>query len=37
VLADTVEGNVRFRGENLGVTKDLAKHIAKLLRKNFGS
>lgn len=37
VLSDTVEGNVRFRGENLGVTKDLAKHIAKLLRKNFGS
>jgi hypothetical protein len=37
VLADTVEGNVRFRGENLGVTKDLAKHITKLLRKNFGS
>jgi len=37
VLADRVEGNVRFRGENLGVTKDLAKHIAKLLRRNFGS
>ena len=37
VLAETVEGNVHFRGENLGVTKDLAKHIAKLLRKNFGS
>jgi hypothetical protein len=36
-LADTVSGNVRFRGENLGVTKDLAKHITKLLRKNFGS
>jgi hypothetical protein len=34
---DTVEGNVRFRGENLGVTKDLAKHIAKLLGKNSGS
>jgi hypothetical protein len=37
VLAGTVEGNVRFRGENLGVTKDLAKHITKLLRKSFGS
>ncbi len=37
VLANTVEGNVRFRGENLGVTKDLSKHVAKLLRKNFGS
>jgi hypothetical protein len=36
-LAETVTGKVRFRGENLVVTKDLAKHIAKLLRKNFGS
>ena len=37
VLDDTVEGKVRFRGENLGVANDLAKHIAKQLRKNFGS
>jgi len=37
VLNDTVGGKVRFRGENLGVTNDVAKRIAKLLRKNFGS
>lgn len=30
-----VEGKVRFLGENLGVTRDVAKHIAKLLRKDF--
>jgi hypothetical protein len=31
------QGKVRFFGENLGVTDDLAKRIAKLLRKNFGA
>ena len=30
-----IQGKVRFFGENLGVTSDLAKRIAKLLRKNF--
>jgi hypothetical protein len=34
---DTVGGKVRFMGENLGVANDLARHIAKQLRKNFGS
>jgi len=37
VLSGKAEGKVRFRGENLGVTDDLAKHIAKILRKNFGT
>jgi hypothetical protein len=32
-----IHGKVRFFGENLGVTNDLAKRIAKLLRKNFGT
>jgi len=31
------QGRVRFFGENLGVTDDLAKRIAKLLRKNFAT
>ena len=33
VLDGTVHGKVRFFGENLGVTNDLAKHIAKLLKQ----
>jgi hypothetical protein len=35
LLNQTLSGNVRFFGENLGVSNDLAKHIAKLLRTNF--
>jgi hypothetical protein len=34
VAAYRVEGKVRFFGENLDVTRDLAKRIAKLLDKN---
>lgn len=30
-----IQGKVRFRGENLGATNDLAKHITKLLRESF--
>jgi hypothetical protein len=30
-------GRFVFFGENLGVTNDLAKRIAKLLQKNFGT
>jgi hypothetical protein len=37
LLDSRTRGKVRFFGENLGVTNDLAKHIAKLLRKNFGA
>ena len=35
LLDGHIQGKVRFFGENLGVTSDLAKRIAKLLRKNF--
>jgi hypothetical protein len=31
--ADLVQGKVRFFGENLGVTNDLAKRIAKRLKQ----
>ena len=34
-LSQNVSGRVHFFGENLGVTNDLAKHIAKLLREKF--
>jgi hypothetical protein len=34
LLDSRIHGKVRFFGENLGVTNDLAKRIAKLLRKN---
>jgi hypothetical protein len=37
LLDRRIHGKVRFFGENLGVTNDLAKSIAKLLRKNFGT
>jgi hypothetical protein len=37
LLDSRIQGKVRFFGENLGVTNDLAKRIAKLLRKNFGT
>jgi hypothetical protein len=37
LLDSHIQGKVRFFGENLGVTDDLAKRIAKLLRKNFGT
>jgi hypothetical protein len=37
LLDSRIHGKVRFFGENLGVTNDLAKRIAKLLRKNFGT
>jgi|SRR5215469_1006604 len=37
LLDARTQGKVRFFGENLAVTNDLAKHIAKLLRKNFGT
>jgi len=33
LLADRVQGKVRFFGENLGVTNDLAKHITKRLKQ----
>ncbi len=33
MLDGTVHGKVRFFGENLGVTNDLGKHIAKLLKQ----
>lgn len=35
LLDRDVQGKVRFFGENLGVTNDLAKRIAKVLRQNF--
>jgi hypothetical protein len=35
LLDSRVQGKVRFFGENLGVTNDIAKRIAKLLRKDF--
>ena len=34
LLDNRIQGKVRFFGENLGVTNDIAKRIAKLLRKN---
>ena len=37
LLNSRFHGKVRFFGENLGVTNDLAKRIAKLLYKNFGN
>jgi hypothetical protein len=37
LLDSRIHGKVGFFGENLGVTNDLAKRIAKLLRKNFGT
>ena len=37
LLDSRIHGKVRFFGENLGVTNDLAKRIAKLLRKDFGT
>jgi hypothetical protein len=33
LLTDRVQGKVRFFGENLGATNDLAKHIAKRLKQ----
>ncbi|MGA2214304.1 MAG: hypothetical protein ABSH31_13605 [Bryobacteraceae bacterium] len=35
ILSQSLSGKVHFFGENLGVTNDLAKHIAKLLREHF--
>jgi hypothetical protein len=35
LLESDLSGKVRFFGENLGVTNDLAKRIAKLLRERF--
>ena len=35
LLEQNLTGKVRFFGENLGATHDLAKRIAKLLRENF--
>jgi hypothetical protein len=35
LLDRDVQGKVRFFGENLGVTNDLAKRIAKVLRQSF--
>jgi hypothetical protein len=35
LLNNSITGRVRFFGENLGVTNDLAKRIAKLLKENF--
>jgi hypothetical protein len=35
LLNNDITGRVRFFGENLGVTNDLAKRIAKVLKENF--
>jgi len=35
VLDDNIQGKVLFHGENLGVTDDVAKRIAKLLKNSF--
>jgi hypothetical protein len=35
LLTNDITGRVRFFGENLGVTNDLAKRIAKVLKANF--
>jgi hypothetical protein len=35
LLDNSITGHVRFFGENLGVTNDLAKRIAKVLKENF--
>lgn len=35
LLSQSLSGRVHFFGENLGVTNDLAKHVAKLLREKF--
>jgi hypothetical protein len=35
LLEKNLSGKVRFFGENLGATNDLAKRIAKLLQENF--
>jgi hypothetical protein len=35
LMQNDLSGKVRFFGENLGATNDLAKRIAKLLRENF--
>ena len=35
LLESDLSGKVRFFGENLGVTNDLAKRIAKLLKESF--
>jgi hypothetical protein len=32
LLAELIQGKVRFFGENLGATNDLAKHITKRLK-----
>jgi hypothetical protein len=37
LLDSRIQGKVHFFGENLGVTNDLAKRIAKLLHKNFAT
>jgi hypothetical protein len=35
LVEKSVTGKVRFRGDNLGATNDLAKHITKVLRESF--
>jgi hypothetical protein len=35
LLSQSLSSRVHFFGENLGVTNDLAKHVAKLLREKF--
>lgn len=35
IVEKTVQGKVRFRGENLNVTRDLAKVITKLMKESF--
>jgi len=37
ILTKKVTGRVRFFGENLGVTNDLAKRITKLVNKSFSA
>ena len=37
LMDSRIQGKVRFFGENLGATNNLAKSIDKLLRKNFGT
>ena len=35
MLEKSITGKVRFRGDNIGATNDLAKHITKVLRESF--
>jgi len=37
VLTNDLSGKVRFFGENLGVTNDMAKRIAKMVFASYGT